>query len=427
MSRTVAFIDRPDGLSDEDLARGPLPGSLLDARPATGHTLASRVRTRLTAAYGPADARGRWRASFGLRSPGALDGYGHIAREASPLGCVARYVERFGGTDDPEAKRVGRLAALDAWLAALRPHWLESVGDHPRRERLVAWMDHDLRREADAWFALRRQLYDSLWANGWTDVEGARAVLDAHLAERGCGTTEALEDPLAFARAFTRRELALAAGEPDPAGLERGALLEAVMTELKEGAPVERQPPTLPGDAGAYAVVAADDRGREQAARETLALAYLRMGALLEPQQLAHCGGVDVCVYLHVPGAPVASDGVYDAERKVITWIRRVLPAPGPTTWMRASWPEPDVAAQTELWGAVRLKGEHLHRFVIAWSQLGAEDRVRGEELIADLRSSGHLIDRPMLVKRLELAIGSDPNLTGIASALANGLFAPDE
>ena len=213
--------------------------------------------------------------------------------------------------------------------------------------------------------------------------------------------------------------------ERTAAGLRHAIEVAGLSDAIELCGPIE--PDALPGDAGAYAVVAADDRGREQAARETLALAYLRMGALLEPQQLAHCGGVDVCVYLHVPGAPVASDGVYDAERKVITWIRRVLPAPGPTTWMRASWPEPDVAAQTELWGAVRLKGEHLHRFVIAWSQLGAEDRVRGEELIADLRSSGHLIDRPMLVKRLELAIGSDPNLTGIASALANGLFAPDE
>ncbi|MGE0190503.1 MAG: hypothetical protein AB7T63_00540 [Planctomycetota bacterium] len=427
MERTVGFVDRPELLGDLDLARDPLPHALLEQTPSEDHVLSARLRDRLRAAYGEPGFGGRWRNTFGKRSPGVLDGFGHIVRDVSPLGSVAHYVERFGGTDDPEAQQIARTVALDAWLALIRPHWLKAVEHHPGRERLVAWMEHDLAREAAAWFALRRQLSDALWSEASGSRDSARLALDAHLAERGCHADAVVEDPLAIVRAFTRRELGLAPSEPLPAALERGALLDAVLKDASGESGAVLPPPTLPDDLGPYARPSSTADTPEEAAREERLAAYARLAALLEPRRSQLSGGLDVCVFLRVPHPPVGTDGIYDTERRVITWFRRVLPPPGPCAWVRASWPEPDAAMQTQLWGAVHLTGGHLHDFVRAWQDLDTGHRARGMELLERLRGDLGGNARGQIAKQLELAIGSDGDLRGIAAALANGLFDPGD
>lgn len=211
MERTIGFVDRPERLGDLDLARDPLPHALLEQAPSEDHVLSARLRDRLRAAYGEPGFGGRWRNTFEARSPGVLDGFGHIVRDVSPLGSVAHYVERFGGTEDPEAQRIARSVALDAWLALVRPHWMKAVEHHPGRERLVAWMERDLRREADAWFALRRQLSEALWSEASSRRDSARLAL------------------------------------------ERGALLDAVSKDASGESGTVLPPPALPDDLGPYA------------------------------------------------------------------------------------------------------------------------------------------------------------------------------
>lgn len=111
----------------------------------------------------------------------------------------------------------------------------------------------------------------------------------------------------------------------------------------------------------------------------------------------------------------------------MITWFRRVLPPPGPCAWVRASWPEPHAAMQTQLWGAIRLTGGHLHDFVRAWQDLDTGHRARGMELLERLRGDLGGDARGQIAKQLELVIGSDDGLRGIAAALANGLFDPGD
>ncbi|MEZ6007079.1 MAG: hypothetical protein R3F05_04815 [Planctomycetota bacterium] len=420
MERTVGFHDYPGSLDGIDPRQEALPTSLLELAPAGGDALAPHIRERLVAAYGEAGNDGKYRAAFGPRSPGVLDGFGILQHEDCPLGRIVSYAERFGGTEDVEAQRAGRDVALDALLGLLRPVWLEAVGDHPRRAKLVSWMDDHLRREMDAWLTIRAQVRASDAHSG--SAAGQLARLGAFLAERGCATRPLDDSMLMFVRAFTRRELELRDDEPDPEGLQaRG--LEQAAGELLLNEHLPPEPPSLPGAATSYLELRSASEKPEKRLRQQYFRQYARLGALLDPENATASGGLTVCLFLRVPHPPVSTDGVYDPERKVITWLRHTLPAPAPSTRVHACWTEPDVAKQEALWGSVRLSNDALYRVVRSWSQLEAHVRPRALELLESLGVPRDEVADQLLENRLRRGIKNDEELAGLYSALAEGLY----
>lgn len=346
----------------------------------------------------------RFSGTFRGKLPNDLGGSGTFTRYASPLGDLCLYLERVRGSDDLVGDLDARRAALDR-VFDIVIGWLDrELKDDPVAPKLHAWLDGPVRRDAanllvDVWSTMAAHRNGAAPMEEFGHLElGSLAASEQDLCARLAqylvdhDYLTPAEAPLAvrafaesfdhgsqtklleFARKVAMRKLAI----DDPAALDR------VVASLGDRRGVEASLREFMRTTPEYAeaVRRAKQRAAEHNTSDNVspedAFLELLHRATLPPDAVAPRDRLRT--KLHVPIEPLATNGDWDAEAKVVSWARPIDPAAaeraGMPLQLYAAWTEPNEAAQIRQFGQVILRGAPLAKYAF-WHRCLSDDERR--------------------------------------------------
>jgi hypothetical protein len=338
-----------------------------------------------------------------------IGGEGVYRHLTTSMGDMHIYSERFGGSDDLIDSLLPTLDAADDLIEAV-DRWLAwQITAHPGRERLLAFVRDELRRDLRNvlvyfWLAQhadnRRgeegmaRVAAYLHERGYFDVDDLPAIFRA-IQEFDAQGSASAHPVFALLQRFAARRMGVADDEPIPAALDFLSDSDRVNASLQ----AHRRHQIAQGELQPEADNDQDDES-DPPTQVSVAAERVFDGMVSLNFSVAHLDAT-----LAVKTEPVGTNGKWDAEAGQIVWSQLVLPdEKNMPALCWAVWADPDVAFQKLRFGKVVFQNDSLCQYVTWRKSLKASEAQQWDQFVTLLRPDDILVSR-----LTEFRFSSDP------------------
>ncbi|EMI53546.1 hypothetical protein [Rhodopirellula sallentina] len=317
--------------------------------------------------------------------PGDVGGAGSYERFESQLGSTSLYSERFRGEDDLQASMQKRNEAVDH-LVELLHHWAgNEISDPETRERLLVFIDNDLRNDL-------KNIAAYCWTHAMlSDLDEQQVMqrlvvrVSQYLAERDYVAMQDAPKIFAALNSQDAQQYAevLHAAMVRKLGLPEGdtiAILgdsERLQSSLRESL---RETSLYREELARYRKAHPQSDEDDDVDPLGLLLKYALEATL--PRSGSEWGVVKV--NLRCGTEPYVTNGSWDDETRSVRWEESIDDANLPALAF-AGWSEPNERLQERCFGATVLSGERLAKYVLWYRGLSAAERENWDSFLDDL------------------------------------------
>ncbi len=349
--------------------------------------------------------------------PADVGGSGTWRRVTSPMGSVYLYAERFRGDDDLVGQVEARLLATDR-LADLLIVWFESdLSGDPGWPALRGFMDtqlrHDMKNLSLYVLELERQgQAEDQWMPAYFARVGQYLVDRGYLGDgelqawlslfssNGPGLLGESTDGLLQRMAARRMGLEDGAGVPESLAFLR--ISDGIQASWNEFRSTEVCAELVGGWDGDDSIESLEVGHVEESVMLVLLSAIgMEFEIFSSPDE--------VQLTLACASEPLATNGVWDAEAKRVTWDGQVRERFGLPLFFYAYWAESEAEYQEARFGGVLFEGESLVKMVGWYTGLSDESRQRWDGFVGSLDPSGSIPEQVRAARTSWGQEGADP------------------